>query len=175
MDIFIINKSEFENIEDNILKKFQHKNFTDTNKLKEHCLSYFMLDKILKENFNIENRKLEFINNKPYLVSGNLFFSITHSSDYIVIGISKNECGIDIEIIKERDFQSISKRMNFVSSSLEEFYKNWTKFEAEYKLGIASKSYIQQAYKNYMITAVSCDNNEIFSFYVQNGKNFSNL
>ena len=175
MDIFIIKKSEFENIEEDILKNFQHKNFSNIKKLKEHCLSYYILDKILKENFNVENRELEFFHNKPYLASREIFFSISHSSDYIVICISENECGIDIEIIKERDFQSISKRMNFKSSSLEDFYKNWTKFEAEYKLGTSSKSYVQQAYKNYIITAVSSDSKENFRFFVQNGKNFSNL
>lgn len=175
MDIFIIKKFDYKNIEKNILITYQHKEFSNENKLREHCLAYFMLDKILKDKFRIENRELEFINNKPYLISGNLFFSISHSFDYIVIGISENECGIDIEIIKERDYQSISKRMNFVSNSLEEFYKNWTKFEAEYKLGNLSKSFVQQEYKNYMITAVSNNTKENFRFFIQNGKNFSNL
>ena len=175
MDIFVIIKSNASNIELELLEKFRHKNISNKNKLTEHCFSYLMLDRILKEIYKIEKRDLEFINGKPYLKNRQKFFRISHSGKYILIGFSNNESGIDIEKIKPRDFKSISKRMNFESKTLEEFYVNWTKYEAEYKLGEKCKTIYNIEFKGYMITSVSSNIQEKFNFYIQNGDKFSNL
>ena len=67
--------------------------------------------------------------------------------------------------------------MNFSSKTLKEFYFDWTKYEAEYKLGGSDKgkSIVQTVFENYMITAVCEKPQEIFEIYIQNGETFSNL
>lgn len=175
MDIFIINTSDANNISEDLLKQFEHQKFSNIAKWKEHCLSYLMLDRILKEVYKIPNRDIEFINKKPYLKNKHIYFSISHSNEYIAISFSKSDCGIDIEEIKKRSYTNISKRMNFNSNSLEEFYYDWTKYEADYKLSSNAESYKQFQYKNYIITAASINPQEIFEVYIQNGEKFPNL
>ena len=175
MDIFVINTSDADYISPELLEKFRHKEFSNADKLKEHCLSYLMLDRILKEVYKTENRKIIFVNKKPYLATREKFFSLSHSGKYIVICFSDYECGIDIEKIKNRNFNAISDRMNFRCSSLDEFYFEWTKYEAEYKMGEAVKSFKQIQFQDYAVTAVSNNIGESFDIYIQNGENFSNL
>lgn len=173
MDIFVIKISESNNIKPELLEDFRHKKFSDSKKQKEHCLSYLMTDMILKSVYNIENREVEFDNGKPYLRTREKFFSISHSGEYIVLAFSGSECGVDVEMMKERDFVSISKRMKFNSKTLEEFYAEWTKYEAEYKLGSKYKSIKQMTAKDCMITAVSSNSQEEFEIYILNGESFS--
>ena len=175
MDVFVVNFSDAKNIKPELLQGFRHKELKNKEKEKEHCFAYLMLDRILKEVYKIQNREVEFVNKKPYLKTRELFFSISHSKEYLVLCFSKSECGIDIEKITQRDFLSISKRMNFSSKTLEEFYCDWTKYEAEYKLGSTSKNIMQTKFKSYMITAVSEDSKETFEIYIQNGEEFPNL
>lgn len=177
MDIFVVNFSNADNIKPELLQEFRHKEFKNKEKEQEHCFSYLMLDRILKEVYKIQNRKIEFVNKKPYLQTKELFFSISHSKEYLVLCFSKSECGIDIEKITKRDFVSISERMNFPSKTLEEFYFNWTKYEAEYKLGGRDKckSMKQSKFEGFAITAVSSNPQEIFEIYIQNPNNFSKL
>ena len=49
MDIFLIDKKNIENIQEDLLLKFRKKDFSDIEKQKEHCFSYLMTDRILKE------------------------------------------------------------------------------------------------------------------------------
>ena len=175
MDIFVVKFSDADNVKPELLLEFGHTEFTNKKKEKEHCFAYLMLDRILKEVYKIQNREIEFVNKKPYLKTRELFFSISHSKEYLALCFSKSECGIDIEEIFQRDFVSISKRMNFTSKTLEEFYYNWTKYEAEYKLGVESKNIMQTELENYIITAVSENPKEAFEIYIQNGEEFPNL
>ncbi len=175
MEIFVINSSDSKNISHDLLEKYKYKEFSNNTKLNEHCLSYLMLDRILKEVYHIENREIEFVNSKPYLKTKETFFSISHSKDYVAIAFSDSECGIDIEKTVERDFKAISERMDFQSTTLEEFYQNWTKYEAEYKLGIKGESIYQSNYDGYFITAVSSNSQETFELFIQNGEKFPNL
>ena len=112
MDIFIINTSDADNVSDGLLKEFEHKKFSDISKRKEHCLSYLMLDRILKEVYKISDRQISFSDGKPFLATKEKYFSISHSADYIAISISGCNCGIDIELIKPRDFKRIASRRN---------------------------------------------------------------
>ena len=49
MDIFVINIKNAEKVSEETLLRFQKKEITDDEKLKTHCLSYLLLDKILRE------------------------------------------------------------------------------------------------------------------------------
>ena len=166
MDIFVINVSEIDNFTEDFLLKFQKKEISNKKTLMKHCLTYAMLDSILREKYFIEDRELVFVNKKPFLKNRKKHFSLSHSGDKIAIAISDFNCGLDIERIKNRDFQAIAERMNFECNTLEEFYKQWTEFEAKYKLNdeiIAKNSYIIE---DYVLTVVSSNLKEEFELYV---------
>lgn len=175
MEVFIINKDEIKNIPNEKLVQFKHKDISNQNKLNEHCFAYYMTDKILKDFYNIFESDIEFIDKKPYLKNRKKYLSVSHTTKYIGICFSDFECGIDIEIIKNRDFELISKRMNFVSENLMDFYYKWTSYEAEYKLGQNFKSKVQIDYKDNIITAISTNLTETFNIYIHNGTTFSKL
>ena len=162
MKIHVVTINNARKIKKEVLLNFQKKEISDENKLFEHCFAYYSLDKILSDIYKIENYEVEFINKKPYLKSRTKYFSISHSEEYLVIAISDFECGIDIEKIKKRDFVAISKRMKFSCDKLEDFYKEWTKFEARYKLGKDVQAFYAQKLENYIMTAVSENTDEKF-------------
>ena len=170
MDIFVIKVVDADEVHRELLKEFEKKQISDSKKWNTHCLSYLMVDRILKEVYKIENREIVFKNKKPILKTGEKNFSISHSEDYIALAFSDFDCGIDIEKIKTRDFKKIAKRMNFKCETLEEFYFEWTKFEAEFKLGKDKKNTFVKNYRigDYVLTVVSENSEEKFELYFQN-------
>lgn len=95
-----------------------------------------------KNEFKI-SRGLIFEFEKNYKDSKNFYKSISHSANYALIAISLKKVGIDLELVKKRDF---APHLDFcfsdyqkykVSNSknpLIEFYKIWTTKEATIKL-----------------------------------------
>lgn len=136
MEIFFINL-DLENIEKREIEKFHHK------------YSRFYLSKILDEYYGIKDEIKE-EGGKPYIQNNPIYFSISHSNSLLGIAFSKNPIGFDIEIKEEKDYKKISKRMNFGLNdpTKEEFYKAWTKYEAELKSGF-KKKIKQFNYQNY--------------------------
>lgn len=175
MDIFIIETKDSKNVDINLLKEFQYHEFKNEGKCLEHCFSYLMVDRILTNLYNISEKEIEFISGKPFLKTREKYLSISHSGEYIALAFSDNDCGIDIEEIKERDFQSISERMGFNCNSKEDFYYEWTKYESEYKLSVFPKYTKQLRYENYVISVSMPCEHEKFELYIQNGNNFSNV
>ena len=165
MDIFVIDIAKANFVPYELLQNFGQKKFKDKRQELVHKFSYLMLDRILKEVYRIENRSILFGNGRPFLATNEKYFSISHSGEYIIIGFSDNRCGIDIEKIKPRDYAKISKRMGFTSSSLEEFYINWTKYEAQYKLDGNAASLYNFKMSDYIITAVSENKAEQYEIY----------
>lgn len=170
MDIFIIETSNTEKVKIDTLKQFQKKEISDENKWKIHCLSYLLVDKFLEEVYEIESREIVFEDGKPILIDGGKHFSISHSEDLIAIAFSDSNCGVDIEKIKLREFKKISERMKFEAETLGEFYEEWTKYEAMYKLGkdITYGSVANFDLDEYALCAVSEDPCEEFELFFQN-------
>ena len=169
MEIFIIEISNAEKVKEETLKQFQKKEISDETKWKTHCLSYLLIDKFLEEIYGIESREVVFDEGKPILIDGGKHFSISHSEDLIAIAFSDSNCGVDIEKIKLREFTKISERMGFEAKTLGEFYQEWTKYEALYKLGknIVYGSVANFDLDDYALTAVSEDPCEEFEIYYQ--------
>lgn len=108
----------------------------------ERCrirLKKLLSEKLSREPLDILIKKAS--EGKPYLPqSKNLKFNISHSGDYCLIGISeKRETGVDLEILRDRDHQSLSGRyfsndeiMYYKTSSnpLKAFFNIWTRKEA---------------------------------------------
>lgn len=167
MDIFIIETSCVEKISEETLKEFQKKDISVDEKRKIHCLSYLLVDRFLKEYYGIENTKLVFDDGKPMLLDGGKHFSISHSGDLIALAFSDSNCGVDIEKVQLREFVSISERMGFEANTLGEFYEEWTKYEAMYKLGknVEYGSVATFDLDEYALTAVSEDPCEEFELF----------
>lgn len=85
------------------------------------------------------------INFKPYIsspesISKRISFNISHSGDYVIIGVSFSKdisIGIDIELIKQsfpiQEAKSIvfsNSEQNLIGSSINNFFKLWTKKES---------------------------------------------
>ena len=168
MDIFIIKVTDANNVQNDLLKEFQKKEISNYEKWKTHCFSYLMVDRILREVYKIEAREIIFDNNKPVLKSREKYFSVSHSGEYVALGFADNNCGIDIEVINDKkNWRAISERMKFSSKSIEEFYKYWTEYEANYKLGSKYQSIYQTQIENYYLTAMSENADEKFVLYFQ--------
>lgn len=169
MDIYIIETSNVEKVKLETLKQFQKKEINDEEKWKVHCLSYLLVDKFLEEVYGIQSREIVFEKGKPILIDGGKHFSISHSEDIIAIAFSDSNCGVDIEKIKLREFKKISDRMKFNAETLGEFYQEWTKYEALYKLGknVEYGSVANFDLDNYALTAVSEDPCEEFELFFQ--------
>ena len=82
---------------------------------------------------NIEIKRTE--NGKPY-TEENVFFSLSHTENFIVCAISDSEIGIDAERMRsvekrERIAKKILKKENINSDK--EFLELWTKYESKIK------------------------------------------
>lgn len=170
MDIFVIEITDADSVHQKLLLEFKKKEITDPQKLNAHCLSYLMVDRILRECYQIDDREVIFNNGKPILKSGEKHFSISHSGDFIALAFSASLCGVDIEKNKPRDFEKIAQRMGFSSQTQEEFYTDWTTYEAQYKLGTSPASGKTYKLGDYTLTALSENPNENFEIYIQSGQ-----
>ena len=167
MDIFVVSLNSIDDIPSQMLLEYQKREISDRNRLNQHCLSYLMLDRILREFYQIEDREIAFEGTKPYLKSNQKYFSFTHSADFVALVFSDKPCGVDIEKKKDRDYKAIAKRMKFEANSEEEFYREWTKYEAEYKLGSKSECSKTFILGDYFLTVVSSNCDENFELYFQ--------
>ena len=169
MDIFIIEISNIEKVKPETLNKFQKKDFSNEEKRMIHCFSYLLVDKFLDEIYGIKSREIVFDEGKPVLIDGGKHFSISHSEDLIALAFSDTNCGVDIEKIKLREFKNIAERMKFEANTLGEFYEEWTKYEALYKLGknVEYGSIANFDLDDYALTAVSEDPCEEFELFFQ--------
>lgn len=83
---------------------------------------------------------------KPVCTQSNRYLSLAHSHQYVVLAVSDQPVGVDIEKISdERNISAISKRLKFENiSTLDDFYRAFTAYEANFKLhGTSSALYHQ--------------------------------
>ena len=167
MKIFYVDSAKYK-IEKEILKSFlKDRKFSSAEKEIQHCYGRFLLEKVAKEIFEIENTELEIINKKPRFKFSDIHFSISHSENIILIAFDKNPIGVDLEIMKERNFKELFARYNYKGENIskELFYKFWTEYEAGIKLQGTQKTKINfPLLETFMVTAVGNfdENYEIF-------------
>ncbi len=76
---------------------------------------------------------------KPYFLTkdnkkADIYFSVTHSGDYIFCAISEKEVGIDLQEHNKKDIKAISTRLyGIVDMKETEFYDKFTAGEAHVK------------------------------------------
>lgn len=105
--------------------------------------SSLFLKEILNNEYNIYNYEIiKNKNGKPYLKNSNLFFNISHKKDIIVIAVSDNEVGIDIEYIdKDKEIKKAllnsffsKNEINYIDNNIENFFEVFTKKESYIKM-----------------------------------------
>lgn len=162
MEIFVFKIADYNHLGKEELKQWQKKEISNPEKLREHCLAYYLAEKTANEYYGFKSCEIIYKGKKPVLKNNEKAFSISHSKEFIALGFSDSPCGIDIEKLTERDFLSIAERMKFECPNLETFYKIWTKYEAQYKLGKPAQSEFYTQIENYALTAVSANKDEVF-------------
>ncbi len=145
MEIFYINKNSFETNaalitdQSSSLTPITDISFKSEKRKIEYALGRFILNLALKNFYNKENFDIVIKNDKPCLKDNFIYFSISHSYDIVAICFDFKPVGFDIEHIKERNLQKISKRYKRDFADLKSFYNFWTEYEAKYKLQSLSK------------------------------------
>lgn len=108
--------------------------------------AWYSLEKILKNEFYFEIKKdMIYYNefNKPYILNSNLYFNISHSNNYVLIGISDSEVGVDIQkevniekanLIIKRFNNNIYNEYDEVIDKCSYFTKKWVQMESYGKM-----------------------------------------
>ena len=75
---------------------------------------------------------------KPYIEGNPVFFSISHSGNEGVVLVSDKQCGVDLEVYKERKIDALYNRLTArekaeIREDYKLFLKNWVAKEAYIK------------------------------------------
>ena len=160
MKIFYIEKDKFlQNVDIETLEKYSDgKVYKSKEKYIEHLCGLYLVKTIAKTFYNIENPEIITENSKPFLKNCDIFFSVSHSKNIVAVAFHTKNIGFDVEKIKQRDYKSLLERydVKIENPTPEDFYKFWTKYEAEIKLGKPVKSsYSQILCNDYVLSCVS--------------------
>ena len=90
--------------------------------------------------------------------------SIAHKDNFVIVVASQNPIGVDIEdTSKQRDFNSLGNFMQFSNiKTADDFYRTFTKYEAEYKSNTTKLCPHFYKLGKYMICIVSNDQDVIW-------------
>jgi len=114
----------------------------------------FLLKKYLGVISNDQIIRTEY--GKPMLRSGNAFFNLSHSGEYVVLAVADMEIGVDVETILDVHWPTVNKifskkqkvelELTAASGQPIQFTRLWTECEAVLKLvgtGLGVKSVIE--------------------------------
>lgn len=136
MRIFFINSQDFLKTHDtDFLRQYAGgREFKSTKRFIQFALGRYLVLSVAKGFYGLDNTEIIIENEKPKFKNNGLYFSISHSGDYVAAAFDEHECGLDIEEMKPRDLEPLSKRYEKDFHSIEDFYKFWTEYEAFIKL-----------------------------------------
>ncbi len=134
----------YKNIDSRRLERI--KKSKNTLFIKEQLGSHLLLTDVLENTYFQEIDKIEYICNesgKPYIKDSNLYFSLSHSNGIVALTVSKEEIGLDIELIKDVKDTLARRIMNDLEYSTYQslnkeskkiyFFEVWTSKEAYIK------------------------------------------
>ncbi len=177
MNVFYIDIDKYLP-DDNILLNYGDRKFLSVEKERQHCLGRFLVKKIAKEFYNIENTEIEIVNKKPRFKNSSLKFSISHSQNIVLAAFDNNPVGADVEFMKDRDFKAIFERYNYKGDNKELdnkelFYKFWTQYEAGIKLQGSAKTTITIPFKENFVLSVAGNFDENYRIIELNKNGFN--
>lgn len=154
MKVFYTYIDEFKaKYDKNFLIPYADKEFKNEKRFYEHAIGRYLVKETAKQ-YEIKDTEITTdTNGKPAFKNTDLYFSISHSENIVVACIDKKPCGIDIEYIKQRNLQKLSKYYKKEFNNLDDFYKFWTHYEAHYKH--KSENFITFKFENYYLTITS--------------------
>ncbi len=169
MKIFFIDMNKF-NLSDEILQTFlSERKFPSKNKENQHLYGRYLVDKVAKEIYKLDNTELEIINKKPRFKAGIIHFSISHSENIILAAFDENPVGADVEYMRERNFKELFARYNYKGADKETFYRFWTEYEAGIKLqGSPQNKFSKEIIKDFMLTVVGHFSDEVEIYELTN-------
>ena len=106
------------------------------------AVGYYLLIKYLKEDFNIEINDEDILTNKfdkPYIKNNPIYFSISHSLNFVGVLLSDNECGLDIQHDDNLTHEKLAKKIlldkeyEMYEKNRDILFKKWVQIEAYYK------------------------------------------
>lgn len=172
MEIFYLKKSEFlPHINETSLKSFSNgREFKSKEKEIEHLCGTFLTKFVAKQVYDVRNTEIEICGKKPYFKSREIFFSISHSKDIVMVVFNNSDIGADVQFMKENvNCEAVMKRygQSVNHPTLKEFYRFWTVHEAEIKLNRNVRSLFSEILEvNYMMACVS-DNIFVSNFCIK--------
>ena len=96
------------------------------------------VDKIPKEEIIISTDKY----GKPFVSESSLCFNVSHSGEFAVIIFDSTSVGVDIEIMKDLDFETILKEFA-TEFEMQQFYKSSSHQKFFYQLWTLKESYFK--------------------------------
>lgn len=111
------------------------KKITNERLKKQKLTAYSLLYFGAYNSYNLELLPNDVIKDKNGKPKCNFFeFSISHSNDLVVLAISKNKVGVDLELIKNnRDYDVIKNKYFLEKEKNLDFYSVWTNKESIFK------------------------------------------
>ena len=135
--VFIIENKIYDSIKNNKLPDDVYNRVSKYKVEKDYINSFvawFFLLKILKEQYNVNNPVIyENEYHKPLIKE--LHFNISHSNNLVLIGISNDNIGLDIEMVNSLKDLTLLKKNIFNNELLDDeiLTKKWTQIEAKFK------------------------------------------
>lgn len=162
MEIYYLKKSEFlQSVTRESLETFSDgREYLCDEKYLEHLCGIFLTKFVAKNIYDVKNLEIEYRNKKPFFKSNEIFFSISHSYDIVLVAFNNRNIGVDVEYMCPRNYKAIMNRytQDNPNPSRKEFYKFWTFHEAEIKLNKPVKSVFSTMLgEDYMLTCLSDD------------------
>ncbi len=179
MKLFIANTSEFLKIIDNSTIQ---KVYPSEKRNIEHNIGRLITKYIALNIYNSEQNEITTKDKKPCFKNSNLKFNISHSNKILGIVFSdiiedsplcQSEIGLDIEKFKNRDLTRLSDYFKKDFNSYNEFYKFWTRYEANYKSKLKNPNLISLKLKDYYIS-ISYSSNQKLQIYKIFPQNYNN-
>lgn len=124
----------------NIIDKNKIDKLINTKDKKLSILSKYLLKSILSQNYHLDYNNIYYNENGKPLIKG-IYFNISHSNEYVVIVLSNNKIGIDIEKIREVDLNII----NYFCTDKEKDYilKSNNKYKSLFEIYTLKEAYFK--------------------------------
>ncbi len=150
MNIFFIKTDTFLPF---VEKSSITKDFSSEKRCIEYSIGRFLVKFIAKKFYDVDDTEIIVGNKKPKFKNNNLHFSISHTKNIVAAAFDEFDIGFDVEIIKKRNIEKLSKYLKKDFKDEIEFYRYWTGFEARYKS--KSQNLATFRFENYMISVSS--------------------
>ena len=143
------------------------RDFKSEKRMRQFCLGRFLIKHVLSSVYGVESPEIALKNKKPYLVDGDVYFSLSHSKNIVMAAFAPFEVGLDIEFMRGRDFEAIYRYLKRRTDDgekpdTETFYRFWTKYEAEIKLQKEPVSWFcTRFFDNFMLSVCAAEDVDV--------------